>query len=83
MTGIIVLVLQGLVWLVIVDALLSWVVRNPAQFPRNMTRMIAEPLCAPVQKILSPQLTGGIDFSPLVVILVLNYAIRLIARAGV
>jgi YggT family protein len=82
MIGIITLVLRGLIWLVIIDALLSWVVRNPMQFPRNYTRMIVEPLCAPVQKLLSPQVTGGIDFSPLVVIIVLQFAVGFVARAG-
>ncbi len=82
MTGIIALVLRGLVWLVIIDALASWVVRNPSQFPRNLTRQIAEPLCAPVQKVLSPRMTGGIDFSPLVVIIVLQFAIGLVTQAG-
>ena len=82
MTGMIILVLETLVWVVIADALLSWVVRSPLAFPRNITRLIAEPLCAPVQAVLSPRVTGGIDFSPLVVILILQFAMSLVARGG-
>ncbi len=83
MTGIIILTLRALVWVVIADAVLSWVVRSPLAFPRNVTHVIAEPLCAPVKAVLSPRLTGGIDFSPLVVILILHFAISLVARGGI
>ncbi len=82
MVGMIILALQALMWVVIIDAVLSWVVRSPLAFPRNLTRVIAEPLCAPVQAVLSPRVTGGIDFSPLVVILILQFAIRLVAQGS-
>lgn len=82
MTGMIILALRALVWVVIIDAVLSWVVKSPLAFPRNLTRVIAEPLCAPVQMVLSPRLTGGIDFSPLVVILILQFAMGLVAQGG-
>jgi uncharacterized protein YggT (Ycf19 family) len=82
MTGMIILALKALVSVVIIDAVLSWVVKSPLAFPRNLTRVIAEPLCAPVQMVLSPRLTGGIDFSPLVVILILQFAIGLVDQGG-
>lgn len=58
--------------LIIVDAVLSWMMPNRDQFPRNITAKITEPLYAPIRAILSPEKTGGMDFSPLIVLLLIH-----------
>ena len=68
--------------LVIADALLSWIAPDSSRLPRSFTSAIADPLSAPVRAILKPEVTGGIDFSPLVVIIVLNSLSQAIARAS-
>ena len=82
MIPLVILVFKALIWVVILDALASWVVRSPGQFPRNLTGLIADPLCAPVRAVVKPGVTGGIDFSPLVVIILLQVCIGLVAGAG-
>ena len=54
----------------IADAVLSWILPNKEQFPRSLTSQIADPLCAPFRRLLGGM--GGFDFSPLVVLIVLQ-----------
>lgn len=77
---IVVRTLQLLSFIVIADALLSWV-QGPDQMPRRMTRSITEPLYAPIHKVINPQMTGGFDLSPLFVILVLHFLANVLSQA--
>lgn len=70
-------ILQLLIWAIIINAILSWLVafdvinlRN--QFVYNVARAleaITAPVMRPVQRIVPP--LGGVDISPIIVILVL------------
>ena len=71
------LFLQALSAVVLVDAVSSWVAPGRNAFPRNITGAIAEPLYAPFKALLKPEQLGGIDFSPLLVLLTLNIFARL------
>ncbi len=82
MIPLVILVLKGLIAVVIIDALASWVVQSPRHFPRNVTGLVSDPLCEPVRALVKPQMTGGIDFSPLVVIVLLQLCIGLVAGMG-
>src|SRR6185295_5650953 len=72
--------LQMLIWAIIISAVLSWLVafdvinlRN--RFVYNVARVldaVTRPVLAPVQRIIPP--LGGIDISPIIVILVLSAA---------
>jgi YggT family protein len=73
--------LSVLKWIIIIDSLLSWVVPNNDQFPRSITSQLADPLCAPFRKLLSPERTGGLDLSPLAAILVLSAMHELVSSA--
>lgn len=64
--------LQVLEIVLIADAVLSWVFPNKEQFPRSLTSQIADPLCAPFRRLLGGDKMGGFDFSPLVVLIVLQ-----------
>jgi uncharacterized protein YggT (Ycf19 family) len=64
--------LQVLEYIIIADALLSWVAPSSEQFPRSVTSQIADPLCAPFRKLLGPERTGGFDLSPLIALIVLK-----------
>ena len=72
--------LQALSFVVLADAILSWVVQDPESFPRSLTAAISEPLCRPVRRILDPARMGGLDISPLLVIVGLNALSQLLAR---
>lgn len=68
-------------WIIIIQAILSWlvvfnVINTHSDFMRNLLYAldrITEPLYRPIRKILPD--FGGIDFSPLVVLLII-YALR-------
>jgi YggT family protein len=82
--SIIIMVLQWLIWLIIAQAILSWLVAfNVVNLHNNFVRQIAifldrvtEPLLRPIRRFL-PDL-GGIDLSPMVLILVIILIQRLL-----
>ena len=75
--SIIILFLNAIIWLVIGDAILSWV-QSPNQMPRKLTSQFTEMLYKPIHSVLSPQMTGGLDLSPIVVIVVIQILIGLL-----
>ncbi|WP_255602335.1 YggT family protein [Glacieibacterium megasporae] len=82
--GIVIMVLQWLIWLLILQAILSWliafnVINTYNSFVRGVLRTldaITEPLLRPIRRIL-PDL-GGIDLSPMVLILIIILIQRLL-----
>ena len=74
------LLLRGLSLIVVVDAVASWIVPGRDRFPRNILGHITEPLYRPIRALIDPQRTGGIDFSPLIVIFALQGIASLLAK---
>lgn len=82
--GIAIEVLQVIIWLLIIQAILSWlvafnVVNTQNGFVRGVLRTlerILDPLLRPIRRVL-PDL-GGIDLSPMVLILVIILIQRLL-----
>lgn len=72
--------LQILKYIVIADAFLSFV-RREDEFPRNITREITRPLYAPFHALLHPSKTGGIDLSPIAVILLIGLVQSMLIRS--
>lgn len=72
-------ILSALRWIIIVDAIASWF-RGPDQFPRNLTSQITEPLYAPIRAVLGGK--SGMDFSPLIMLLLLHLGQAMLGRAG-
>jgi len=70
--------LQVIKYIVIADAFLSFV-RESHEFPRNITHEITRPLYAPFHAILNPSKTGGIDLSPIAVIMLIGLAQAMLA----
>lgn len=81
--GILDLLLQVLMWIIIIQAILSWlvafnVINTYNDFVRGFLAAldkITEPLYRPVRRVLPD--FGGIDFSPLVILLLI-YIIRML-----
>ena len=67
-------------WLVIVAALVSWVSPDPRNPIVRFLYRATEPILRPFRKILPPSRTGGIDISPIFVILIIFFIRRLLAR---
>ena len=67
--GLVRLVISGVIGLVIVYAILSWV-HTASSMLQDLVARLAEPLVRPVRKLIP--LVGGVDLSPLVVIVLLQ-----------
>lgn len=70
------LLLRGVGFVVIADAILSWFVPRE-KFPRNLTGPLLEPIYAPIRKLIPPEKLGGFDLSPLALL----FALQLLAQA--
>ncbi len=80
MVGILIRLVDAYSVVVIVSAVLSWVPgasNNP--FGRGI-RTLTEPVYAIIHKVLHPSRTGGMDFSPLIVLVVLQFIRRALVR---
>ena len=74
--GMLVLFLDLVRWVILADVILSWVQRDESQFPRSLTRSLTRPLYAPIHAIIDPQKMGGIDFTPLILLLLISVVQR-------
>jgi YggT family protein len=72
--------LTGLQWIVIIAALISWVNPDPRNPIVRFLWGVTEPLFRPFRRLLPPSRTGGIDLSPLLVLLVIYLLTRFVAR---
>jgi YggT family protein len=72
--------LRALQWIVIIAALVSWVNPDPRNPIVRFLHAVTEPLFRPFRRLLPPSRTGGIDLSPIFVILVIFLLSRLLVR---
>jgi len=72
--------LQGLQWIVIIAALVTWVNPDPRNPIVRFLRGVTEPLFKPVRRLVPPSRTGGIDLSPIFVLLAIFLISRFLAR---
>ena len=77
-------ILSVIQWLVIIAAVISWVSPDPRNPIVQFLYRSTEPILRPFRRILPPGRTGGIDFSPLLVVLVIlfirTFLVRLFLR---
>lgn len=65
-------------WVIIAAALITWVSPDPRNPIVLFLRQVTEPVLAPVRRLLPPWKTGGLDFSPLIVILAIQFVERVV-----
>ena len=65
-------------WVIIAAALITWVSPDPRNPIVMFLRQVTEPVLTPVRRFLPPWKTGGLDFSPLIVILAIQFVERVI-----
>ncbi|HTO86782.1 MAG TPA: YggT family protein [Thermoanaerobaculia bacterium] len=75
-------VLQAVQWLVIIAALVSWVSPDPRNPIVRFLWATTEPLFRPFRRLVPPSRTGGIDLSPIFVIVLIFFLSRLIRLAA-
>ena len=64
-------ILSVIQWLVIIAAVISWVNPDPRNPIVQFLYRTTEPMLRPFRKILPPRRTGGIDFSPLLLLMLI------------
>ena len=67
-------------WLVIIAAVISWLNPDPRNPIVQFLYKTTEPLLRPFRRLLPPGRTGGIDFSPLVLILLIVFIEAVLSR---
>lgn len=67
------IILTIIQWLVIAAALISWVSPDPRNPIVQFLYRTTEPILRPFRRILPPSRTGGIDISPILVILLIVF----------
>lgn len=77
----IMVVLDIYTWVIIAAAVISWVTPNPYNPAVRLLRRLTEPVLAPIRQLLPPWKTFGLDFSPLIVILVIQWVVPVLLRA--
>ncbi len=65
-------------WVVVISAILSWVRPDPYNPIVRTLRSLTEPVYYRVRKLLPFTYTSGIDFSPVVVLLVIELVNRIV-----
>lgn len=79
--GLIQLLINILIWLIIIDAIISWIPSIDARRPMvQAIRRITEPIYRPIRGILPAQRTGYIDLSPLIAVIVLQFIAYVLLR---
>jgi len=78
---VIMFVLDIYTWVIIAAAVMSWVTPNPYNPVVRLLRRLTEPVLAPIRRLLPPWKTFGLDFSPLIVILVIQWVVPVLLRA--
>ncbi|HTY40739.1 MAG TPA: YggT family protein [Thermoanaerobaculia bacterium] len=72
--------LHALQWIVIIAALVSWVSPDPRNPIVRFLWAVTEPMFRPFRRLVPPSRTGGIDLSPLFVLLLIYLVSRFVAR---
>ncbi len=66
-------ILSVIKWLVIIAAVISWVSPDPRNPIVQFLYRTTEPILRPFRRLLPPARTGGIDLSPILVILLILF----------
>jgi len=74
-------VLDIYTWVIIAAAVISWVTPNPYNPVVRLLRRLTEPVLAPIRQLLPPWKTFGLDFSPMIVILLIQWVVPVLLRA--
>ena len=60
-------------WVILVRALLSWVSPDPYNPIVRFLTLVTEPVLRPFRRLVPPHRTGGLDLSPLLVLLLIQF----------
>ncbi len=72
------IMLQGLFMVLIIRAIASWIAPQGGNPALQIFIQLTEPLLAPIRRVIPP--TSGIDFSPMILILLVWLAMRILQQ---
>ena len=83
-----ILIMDIVVWIVIVDVIMSWLINfdvvnrsnNVVRTVQDFCRSVSEPLLRPIRNVVPP--IGGLDLSPIVLIVVVWFLKQIIFYIG-
>jgi len=65
--------LQLYTWVIIIRALISWVSPDPYNPIVRTLAVVTEPVLRPLRRLVPPHKLGGVDLSPLIAILLIQF----------
>lgn len=74
--GLLVSALRIYFWVILIRALLSWVSPDPYNPIVRALVAVTEPVLAPLRRLVPPRKLGGIDLSPLIALLLIEFLIN-------
>jgi YggT family protein len=74
--SIVVSVLRIYFWVLLVRALISWVSPDPRNPIVRALAAVTEPVLRPLRRLVPPHRLGGIDLSPLIAMLLVEFVIN-------
>lgn len=74
--GVLVSALRIYFWVILIRALLSWVSPDPYNPIVRALVAVTEPVLAPLRRLVPPRKLGGIDLSPLIALLLIEFLIN-------
>lgn len=66
-------VLDVYTWVIIIRALISWVSPDPYNPLVQLLHRLTEPVLRPLRRLVPPHRLGGLDLSPMLVILAIQF----------
>lgn len=73
-------VLVAYYWIIIIQALVSWVNPDPFNPIVQFLQLVTEPVLYPIRRLLPLSLRFGVDISPIIAILILMFARAFLIR---
>jgi YggT family protein len=58
-------------WIIVAASLITWVSPDPRNPVVQFLRRVTEPVLAPFRRLLPPWKTGGLDISPMIVLIII------------
>lgn len=74
--GIVVSVLRLYFWVLLIRALVSWVSPDPHNPIVRFLVLVTEPVLRPLRRLVPPHKLGGLDLSPLIAMLLVQFLIN-------
>ena len=65
-------------YVIIAAALMTWVSPDPRNPIVMFLRQVTEPVLAPARRLVPPSKTGGLDLSPVIVLIAIQFVERVI-----